>query len=216
MLIIFFRSILLYLCILIALRIMGKGEIAEMNTFDLVITLLLADVASIPMENNNVPLIYGIAAITGLTLLQTLISFLSLKFKKFDSFICGAPTILVDKGQINQNSLKKERITINELLEQLRIAGFFNLKDVQYAILEADGTLSVLPSPNYQDIPSKELKHLPISIIVDGILMKNNLAQSTKDTLWLEGVLNANHIKNIKEVLLLVLDGNDKVFIQKK
>lgn len=216
MLIVFFRSIILYICLLIALRIMGKGEIAEMNTFDLVITLLLADIASIPMENNNIPLIHGISAIIGLTFLQTTLSFLSLKNKRFENIMCGSPSILVEKGKINEIELKKQRITIEELIQQLRVNGYFNIIDISYAILESDGQLSILPSPNYQDIPKKEYKHLPISIVIDGKLMVENLKSADKNMSWLEGVLNSNHIHKIDEILLMVLDGYDKVFIQKR
>lgn len=216
MLIIFFRSIILYILVLLALRVMGKGEIAEMNCFDLVVTLLIADVVSVSIENNSIPILYSFAAVTGITFLQISISFLSLKNKKVGSLLSGGPSILIEKGKINQKSLKKERITIDELLEQLRVNGFFNISDVSYAILETDGQLSILPNPSYNDIPKKEYKHLPISLILDGVIMKENLSMVNKNMHWLNGVLNAHHIKSVDEVLLLVLDGYDKVFIQKK
>lgn len=215
MLIIFFRSIILYILVLLALRVMGKGEIAEMNCFDLVVTLLIADVVSVSIENNSIPILYSFAAVTGITFLQISISFLSLKNKKVGSLLSGGPSILIEKGKINQKSLKKERITIDELLEQLRVNGFFNISDVSYAILETDGQLSILPNPSYNDIPKKEYKHLPISLILDGVIMKENLSMVNKNMHWLNGVLNAHHIKSVDEVLLLVLDGYDKVFIQK-
>ncbi len=216
MLIIFFRSIILYILVLLALRVMGKGEIAEMNCFDLVVTLLIADVVSVSIENNSIPILYSFAAVTGITFLQISISFLSLKNKKVGSLLSGGPSILIEKGKINQKSLKKERITIDELLEQLRVNGFFNISDVSYAILETDGQLSILPKPSYNDIPKKEYKHLPTSLILDGVIMKENLSMVNKNMHWLNGVLNAHHIKSVDEVLLLVLDGYDKVFIQKK
>lgn len=216
MVIILIRSILLYIALLIALRVMGKGEIAEMNTFDLVITFLLAEVASIPMEDNSIPILYGIAAITALTLMQTLISFLSIKNRRLGIFLTGRPSILINKGKIDAKELRKERISIDELLEELRISGYFNLKDVQYAILEADGSLSVLPSPSYNSTPTKNFKHLPTSLILDGVVVKEALKKLNRDMHWLLGVLHAHHIENIKDVLICVLDENDKVFIQKK
>ncbi len=216
MLIIFMRSLILYLAILIALRAMGKGEVAEMNCFDLVIIILIADVASIPMGDNSIPIIYGIASITGLTLMQTFISYISLKNRKISLFISGSPTILINKGKIDYKQLKKERISIDELLEQLRISGYFNITDVQYAILEADGDLSVLPSPSYNSPPSKTFKHLPTSVILDGVLIEDSLSALNKNMHWLLGVLNAHHIKNIEDVLLCIIDENDKVFVQKK
>lgn len=216
MLVIFFRSIILYILVLLSLRIMGKGEIAEMNCFDLVVTLLIADVVSVSIENNSIPILYSFAAITGIAFLQISISFLGLKNKKVSAFLSGSPSILIEKGKINQKSLKKERITIDELLEQLRVNGYFNINDVSYAILETDGQLSILPKPSYNDIPKKEYNHLPTSLILDGVVMKENLSMVNKNMHWLSGVLNAHHIKSVDEVLLLVLDGYDKVFIQKK
>lgn len=216
MLVVLIRSIILYITVLISLRIMGKGEIAEMNCFDLVITLLIAEVAAIPMENNNIPLINGIAAITGLVLMQTLVSYLGLKSRKFSIILSGKPSILIDKGKINYKELKKERITIDELLEQLRIQGYFGIKDIQYAILETDGELSIVPTPSYNSTPSREYKHLPISLILDGKILKEGLALSNKDLSWLDGILKSNHIKDAKDVLICILDENDKIFIQQK
>lgn len=216
MLTIFIRSIILYVAILISLRIMGKGEIAEMNCFDLVITLLLAEVAAIPMEDNNIPMIYGVSAVFGLTFLQTTMSYFSQKNNRFRYTVSGSPTILINNGHIEYDNLKKERITIDELLQQLRVNGYFNISDVQFAVLESDGGLSILPFSKYEDIPTKNYKHLPTSLIIDGNLIKQNLDSVNKNTEWLNNILKSHNIKNIDDVLLLVLDGYDKVFIQKK
>ncbi|NMS91781.1 DUF421 domain-containing protein [Clostridioides difficile] len=216
MTVVLIRSIILYITVLIALRVMGKGEIAEMNCFDLVITLLIAEVASVPMENNNIPIINGVAAITGLVIMQTLISFLSLKSRKLSSFLSGKPSILIDKGKIVYKELKKERVSIDELLEQLRIQGYFNLKDVQYAILETDGNLSVVPASSYNSTPPRAFNHLPIPLILDGRIINENLDMAKKDTNWLMGILKSNHIEAFKDVLICVLDENDKIFIQNK
>lgn len=136
MLVVLIRSIILYISVLIALRVMGKGEIAEMNAFDLVITLLIAEVAAIPMQDNNIPMLYGIASITGLVFLEILISYISLKSRTMSKILSGSPAILIDKSKLNYKQLKKERVSIEELLEELRTQGYFNLKEVQYAILE--------------------------------------------------------------------------------
>lgn len=216
MILVLIRSIILYIVILIALRIMGKGEIAEMNVFDLVITLLIAEVASFPMENSDIPIINAISSVTGLVFVQIIISYISTKSRTIRTFLCGSPSILIDKGKINYKEMKKQRITIDELLEQLRIEGYFKLQDVQYAILEVDGNLSILPSPLYKDIPTKYFKHLPISVILDGNIIKNNLKLIKKDINWLNSILNSNKIKDISEVLILSVDENNKIFIQKR
>lgn len=216
MLIVLVRSIILYMAVLIALRIMGKGEIAEMNSFDLVITFLLAEVASIPMENNNIPMIYAIASITGLTFMQIVISYFSLKCRNVSSFFCGKSSILINKGMIDYKELKKDRITIEELLEQLRINGYFSIKDVQYAILETDGGLSILPSPSYKSTPTKQYKRLPLSLILDGKVLKENLNEINKDEKWLLNTIKTYNIYSIKDVLICMIDENDKIFIQRK
>ena len=210
------RSIILYISLLISLRVMGKGEIAEMNSFDLVITFLLAEVASIPMENNNIPILYGIASITALTFMQTFISYFALKNKKMRNLLSGKPSILINKGKIDYEQLKKERISIYEIFEQLRIQGYFNLKDVQYAILETSGDLSIVPSPSYEDNQFKNFKHLPVSLIIDGQIINNSLKSIKKDRKWLLNKLISYNINNYKDVLVCILDEDDKIFIQKK
>lgn len=210
------RSIILYIALLISLRVMGKGEIAEMNSFDLVITFLLAEVASIPMENNNIPILYGIASITALTFMQTFISYFALKNKKMRNLLSGKPSILINKGKIDYEQLKKERISIYEIFEQLRIQGYFNLKDVQYAILETSGDLSIVPSPSYEDNQFKNFKHLPVSLIIDGQIINNSLKSVKKDKKWLLNKLISYNINNYKDVLVCILDEDDKIFIQKK
>ncbi len=216
MLVVFIRSIILYISVLIALRVMGKGEIAEMNCFDLVITLLIADVASTPIESNDIPLMYGIGAITGLVFVQTIISFLGLKIKRVSTMVSGTPSILINKGQINYNELKKEKITIAELLEQLRVQGYFNLKYIQYALLETDGSLSVVPKTTYNSTPKVDYHHLPVCLIEDGKIIKKNLDLIQKDSKWLLNILKLHKIDNPKIVLLCMLDEYDKIFIQRK
>ncbi len=216
MITVFIRSIILYIALLISLRIMGKGEIAEMNSFDLVITFLLAEVASIPMENNNIPLLYGIASITALVLMQAFISYFTLKSRKVSALLSGKPSILINKGKIDYKELKKERISIDEIFEQLRIQGYFNIKDVQYAILEKDGNLSVVPSTSYEDNQFKDFKHLPIPLIIDGKIINDSLKSIKKDKKWILNLLSSYHISNYKDVLVCILDEDDKIFIQKK
>lgn len=216
MIVVFIRSIILYTAVLISMRIMGKGEIAEMNCFDLVITLLIAEVASLPMENNDIPMINGIAALTGLVAMQTIVSFLSLKFRSISTILSGKPSILINKGQIDYKELKKERVSINELLEQLRIQGYFNIKYIQYAILETDGSLSIVPTSNYNSTPPREYNRIPTPLILDGKIIKENLKKVKKDESWLMGVLRSYNINKTKDVLICILDEYDKIVLQRK
>lgn len=216
MIVVFIRSIILYTAVLISMRIMGKGEIAEMNCFDLVITLLIAEVASLPMENNDIPMINGIAALTGLVAMQTIVSFLSLKFRSISTILSGKPSILINKGQIDYKELKKERVSINELLEQLRIQGYFNIKYIQYAILETDGSLSIVPTSNYNSTPPREYNRIPTPLILDGKIIKENLKKVKKDESWLMGILRSYNINKTKDVLICILDEYDKIVLQRK
>ncbi len=216
MLVVFIRTIILYISVLIALRIMGKGEIAEMNAFDLVITLLIAEVAAIPIQDNSIPLIYGIASITGLIFIEILISYITLKSRTISKILSGNPAILISKNNLNYKQLKKERISIEELLEELRTQGYFNLRDVQYAILETDGDLSVVPSPSYDSSKTSDFKHLPLPVIIDGKIVKDNLNELNKDDKYISKILKSNNIKSAKDVLICIVDENDDIFIQRK
>src|SRR6056297_2089962 len=139
MIIVFIRAILLYVFVLITIRIMGKGELAEMQPFELVIILMIAELAALPMEDLGTPLIDGFVAISTLLLLQLLISFITLKSEKARRFICGKPSILINKGKINEKEMKKLRININDLVEQLRAKDYPSVNDVEFAILETNG-----------------------------------------------------------------------------
>lgn len=216
MLVVLIRSIILYIAVLISLRVMGKGEIAEMNAFDLVITLLLAEVCAIPMQDNSIPMIYGISSITALVFVEILISYISLKSRTISKILSGSPAILINKNQLNYKQLKKERISIEELLEELRSQGYFNIKDVQYAILETDGDLSIIPSPSYDSSKIPNFKHLPLPVIIDGKIIKSNLNELNKDDKWILKTLKSNNIKSIKDVLICIVDENDEVIIQRK
>ena len=216
MLVVFIRSIILYIAVLIALRVMGKGEIAEMNAFDLVITLLIAEVAAIPMQDNSIPMIYGIASITGLVFIEILISYITLKSRTMSKILSGSSAILIDKNKLDYKQLKKERISIEELLEELRTQGYFSLKDIQYAILETDGDLSIVPSPSYDSSKTSEFKHLPLPVIIDGKTIKSNLNELNKDDAWISKLLKSNNIKSVKDILICIVDENDEVFIQRK
>ena len=210
MLVVFIRSIILYIAVLIALRVMGKGEIAEMNAFDLVITLLLSEVAAIPMQDNSIPIIYGISSITALVFIEILISYIALKSRTVSKILSGSPTVLINKSKLNYKQLKKERISIEELLESLRSQGYFNLKD------ETDGNLSIVPSPSYDSSKATDFKHLPIPVIIDGKVIKDNLNELNKDEKWILKTLKSKNIKKVKDVLIFMIDENDDIFIQRK
>ena len=192
MLITFFRSILIYIFVLIVMRLMGKREIGQLQPFELAIAIMIADLASIPMTDSGIPITNGIISILGLLLMHLVISFLNVKSIKAREIICGKPTILIYRGKIDEKALKKERFTINELEERLRGNNIFNLGDVEYAILETSGQVTVIQKPEKRNtIPEDfniipDYEGIPYDLVVDGKIMEKNLQAIGKNYQWLK------------------------------
>ena len=182
----FIRVIVLYILVLITMRLMGKREIGQLQPFELAISIMIADLASIPMADIGIPLLSGIIPILGLLVLHLLISFINLKSIKAREIICGKPSILIAKGKINEKSLKKERFTVNELEERLRGNNISNILDVEYAILETSGQITVISKPDKRTtIPADfnimpEYDGIPYDLVIDGKVMNNNLKKLRK------------------------------------
>ena len=219
MLIIFIRAIILYIFVFLTMRIMGKREIGQLQPFEFAITIMIADLAASPMANNGIPLTNGIIPILGLLVLHLAISILNLKSLKIREFICGKPSILIHRGKIDEKVLKKERLTINELEEKLRTGGVSTLFDVEYAILETSGDLTIIQKPNKRTtIPEDfnimpQYEGLPYDLVVDGKILSKNLKTLEKNEQWLRKELKA--LKTSPEnVLIATIDGNGKIFCQ--
>ncbi|MBS4535056.1 DUF421 domain-containing protein [Clostridium sp. D2Q-14] len=222
MIIILIRTIIVYVFVLIGMRIMGKRQVSEMQPFELVVTLMIAELATLPMENLEVPLINGLIAISALLFLEVLISYINLKSEKTRKIICGKPSILISKGKINEKELKKLRININDLVEQIRIKNYPSLNDVEYAILETNGDLSIIPKAN-KKIPTLDdlnivCSHegIPITLVVDGHINFESLRIIEKDKIWLEKQLKNFGVNNVKNVLFAYIDGREKIYVQEK
>lgn len=221
MLIILVRTIILYILVLIVMRFMGKREIGQLQPFELAISIMIADLATIPMSELGIPITNGIIPILGLLLMHLLISVLNMKSIKFRQIICGKPNILIYRGKIDEKALKKERFTINELEERLRGANIMNLGDVEYAILETSGQITVIPKPNKRTtIPEDfniepEYEGIPYDLVIDGEIMRKNLLKIGKDEIWLKKQLEKFNIKS-EEALVVTFDGKGNIFCQKK
>lgn len=208
MLVIFVRTILLYMLVLMVVKVMGKGELSKMSPFQLIVVFMIAELASIPIESPDVSLITGITAIFTLLFIQVLVSYLSLKSERIKNFFSGRPSILIDKGQINHKELNKLRITINDLMEQLRLGNASSLSDVEYAIMESNGDLSITLKSISKPLTPKDIsmkkprETMPMVFISDGVLYKDNLIRSG----WNEKRLNA-------ELSLMGIEDNKKVFL---
>ena len=221
MLITFFRSIVLYIIVLIVMRLMGKREIGQLQPFELAISIMIADLASIPMTDTGVPITNGIIPILGLLIMHLIISIINMKSIKAREIICGKPSILIYRGKIDEDALKKERFTINELQERLRGDNIFNLGDVEYAILETNGEVSVIQKPGKRNtIPEDfdimpEYEGIPYDLVVDGKIMYKNLKLIGKDGEWLKKQVEKFKMKP-EEALVVTIDGKGQIFCQKK
>ena len=221
MLITFFRSILLYILVLVVMRLMGKREIGQLQPFELTIAIMIADLASIPMSDSGIPISNGIIPILGLLVMHLIISIINMKSIKAREIICGKPTILIYRGKIDEKALKKERFTINELQERLRGNGVVNLGDVEYAILETNGEITVMQKPEKRNtIPADfnitpEYEGIPYDLVVDGKIMDKNLKAIGKNREWLKKQVEKFKMKP-EEALVITLDGKGQIFCQKK
>ena len=221
MLIIFFRAIILYVFVLIVMRLMGKREIGQLQPFELAISIMIADLSTVPMADTGIPIFNGIIPILGLLLMHLLISVLNLKSLKAREIICGKPRILIYRGRIDEKALKKERFTINELQERLRGNNVINIGDVEYAILETSGQVTVIQKPEKRNTIPEDFNIIPpyegisYDLVVDGKVMKDNLDILGKDYQRLEKELGKMNIKP-EEALVATIDGNGKIFCQKK
>lgn len=204
------------------MRLMGKRQMGELQPFELVITIMISELAAVPMQNTGVPLLNGIIPILTLLFLQTLITFGTLKSDLLKKAVCGSPTILIAKGKILENEMRKARYSLNDLMEQLRIKGYFNIHDIEYAILETDGDISVIPKSQKRPVTPADLnlqtkyEGLPVNLIVDGKLKKDafKFTNVTEEDLMVE--LSKRGINSINEVFFVCIDSEGKLFIQKK
>lgn len=217
----FVRSIILYIIVLIVMRIMGKREIGQLQPFELAIAIMIADLASIPMTDIGIPISNGIIPIFGLLVMHIIISVLNLKSRKIKELICGKPTILIYQGKIDEKQLKKERYTVSELQEKLRSSNVMDLGDVEYAILETSGDITVIQKPDKRAATPEDFGIMPeyegisYNLILDGKVIKENLKAINKDYAWLKKQVNKFQVEP-EEALVVSINGKGKIFCQAK
>ena len=221
MLITFIRSIILYIIVLVVMRFMGKREIGQMQPFELAIAIMIADLASIPMTETGIPISRGIIPILGLLIIHLAISAINLKSIKAREIICGKPRILIYRGRIDEKALIKERFTINELEERLRDNDVFNIGDVEYAILETSGQVTVIKRPNKRTTTPEDFninpdyEGIPYDLVVDGKVMYKNLKALGKNYQWLQKQVEKFNMKP-EDALIVTIDGKGQFFCQGK
>lgn len=219
----FARTVILYFLIMIGLRLMGKRQIGELEPSELVLTMMISDLATVPMQDFGIPLLAGIIPILTLLALSMLLSQISLHHLRFRALICGTPVVLIRDGAVQQAAMRKNRYTLDELLEELRGQGISSIQDVKYAILENSGQLSVLPRTSQQPPTAAQLGleveddvTLPVILINDGRVLRKNLAACGRDEAWLEKQLKKSRLSSPREVFLLTVDEHGSVFCVKK
>jgi uncharacterized membrane protein YcaP (DUF421 family) len=216
------RTLLLYGIVVVTMRIMGKRQIGELQPFELAIAIMISELAAVPMQNTGIPLINGIVPILTLLFAQLVLSFVSLKSIKARGVICGKPNILVANGKINESNLRKEMYTLNDLLEQLRIKNIFNIADVEFAILETNGQLSVIQksqkrplNPEDMNVPTP-YEGLSTDLIIDGNILSKNLEKVNHDIFWLQNELKQQNINNTEDVFFASLESSGQLYAQRK
>ncbi len=212
MVLVIIRTAIIFIVLLIIMRLMGKRQIGEMQPFELVITLLIAELACIPMSDASIPLLYGLVSVVAIYVLHEVVTLLDLKVKPLKSLISGKPSLVINKDGIDDYQLKKNNLDVSDLIESLRNAGYFSLDSIDYALYESNGQFSALPKQNYEEQETS----LPLVIIDNGKYDKKNLALVGLGEDFFGKVLKGEGVKKVKNVLVLTADGTGKIYLQEK
>lgn len=216
------RSIILYLFIVIGIRLLGKHQVSELEPAEFVLALIIADVASVPMQDFGIPLLMGIIPIITLLCLSMILSLLSMKSLKLRALLTGVPSILIKDGKLDQREMRRNRMTLDEVLEELRLQGYTELSSIKYAVLETNGQLSLLPyadqkppTAQQMDIPVSD-SGLPLVLINDGRLISANLRRRGLDETWLKKRLTEHKVHSVRDVFLLTVDEENQIYFVRK
>lgn len=212
MALIFTRTAIIFTATLLIMRLMGKRQIGEMQPYELVITLIIADLACIPMSDVSIPLLYGIIAILSVYFLHQILCLLDLNFPKAKALIGGTPSIVLNRNGIDDVELKKNNLDVSDLIASLRAEGYFSLDAVEYALYEAEGIFSALPKKDYEALQSS----LPLLVVDEGKFDEKNIAYTQKDKSYFLDILHQRGCKDVKKALVMTVDGTGKVYLQQK
>lgn len=208
MALIFIRTTIIFFTLLLIMRLMGKSQIGEMQPFELVITLLIAELACIPMADSSVPLLYGIISIVTIFILHQIVWLLDLWFKPVKTVVCGKPSLVITRDGVDSYQLRKNNLDVADLIESMRVAGYFNLDDVYYGLYEANGNFSALPKE--EQTPS-----LPVLLVDNGKPDAKNISVAGLTAEKIKQFA-AEQGEKLKNVLVMTVDGNGRVYFQPK
>lgn len=223
MLVVVIRTLILYASVIVAVRIMGKRQIGEMQPSELVVAIMISDLASVPMQSVEIPILSGIIPVFTLIVAEVFSAFLSLKSKTVRRLVTGEPSIVIRDGRINERELARQRFNLNDLLEQLRISGYPDISRVDTAVLETNGQVSIVPKPGARAATVEDLKiknaereAIPFMLVSDGKINEPELLRSGKSRRWLENEIKKRGIGEIEEVFAASLNSGGELFVQKK
>lgn len=222
MLTVLIRSVVLYLCIMLFMRLMGKRQLGELQPAELVISVLISNIVSLPVEDPNVPLLMGIIPVAMLVGLELIVSVLSLRFRSIRTLMGGNPVVIIHNGVIDQGALKNLRFSIDDLMESLRSQGIFDLSQIQYAIVETNGTVSILPYEKDSPATPTQLKltlaprEVPVVVISDGMVLEDGLRGASMSRKQLNRILEKEQV-SVRDVFLFSADKSHRyTLIQKE
>lgn len=222
MFIVFLRVLIIYVSVLIFLRLMGKRQLGEMQPYEVVITLIIADLATLPMSDTNIPLLNGILPLAVLVIVHYFITLISRKSIKFRKLISGKPMVIISPRGIEYKALKQLNMNMDDLLEMIRQANYYSFDQVLYAIIETNGKMSVIPTSENAPLTAMDLKirnapaKLPHIIISDGKIIKEQLAQTNTTEDKLNSILKHIKAKSVDDVIVMSIDANNKLYYQLK
>lgn len=208
------RAFILYLAMIIVMRMMGKSAIGQLEPFEFVLVILIADLISVPMEDIAVPLYSGVLPLVTIMFMQIVFSWLAMKYKKFRMVLSGQPSVVINKGNIEEKELRRIRVSIDDIIEQIRIQGHANLSDIEFAILEVSGNISVIQKNT--DSKQKQQLHLPAVLINDGVILKKKLEKLNIKSSEVDQVLKKNNITDYDQCLILYRETDGSYYVQAK
>ena len=209
---IFIRIVIIFVTLFSVMRLMGKRQIGEMQPYELVLTLIISDLACIPMADNTIPLLYGVIAILTVYFLHQVVCLLDLNSRKAKSLLSGTPSIVLNKNGIDDTQLKKNNLDVSDLIESLRVKGYFALDAVEYALYESEGMFSALPKKDYEGMQSS----LPILLIDEGEFVEENLVRTNREKSYFLQILGGQGCDDVKKALVMTIDGKGKIYLQLK
>lgn len=222
MLLVLLRALLLYTVVFLVMRFMGKRQVGQLQPFELAVMIMIAELAAIPMEDTEAPLLHGLVAIFALLLAQVTLSFATARSQRVRRYISGTPEVIIENGKIVEQKLRELNYSLDELTEQLRLGGIANIADVEFAIMETNGQLSIIPKSQARPIEPEDLgieteyEGLPLSLIVDGRINEDDLKRAGLDRSWLETELRRRGIEDPQDVLYASLDTRGNLYYQLK